>query len=685
MRISSALTLAGLVAGSSAAACPYAERAAAAAAAPAGCPYAQRAAAAPAKKSPELSRRGPIKGKEGIFYMNRIGPSGAQLWISNADGSNATQLMGNQTHAFDYHPTWSADGQWITFTSERRGAGQSDLYRVHPDGTGLETLAATDSVEDIGVLSPNNTLLAYVSTLGNYTTNIWVKDLTTGLAQNLTDTATNRADNTWPTGHFRPSWSPDGQWIVFSSDRNTDWTGHSEGIGWEHTQSLGLYAVRPDGSGFRLIIRESGFSLGTPQFSADGKRIIYNNMTTEDTYGCHGVSAQQEAVTAQIYSVDFATGTDIVAHTSGDYPKVGQHFIGNTTNIGYLIKAGDAAIHYTQPDRTHQSFNTSTLRDPWWSPDGSKLVYWVPNWTQQAPELSLWSFDSAWEYRYMDVFPMHNVAANRLATTQKVLGSANGSLVTSSTEYTDLTDALDSYSIYSINNSTDVEWLEEGNSGAFQPSWNPDGTELVVGFGAWFVSRTESNASIYHAFANGTYHTNLTDGTDNSGFPSWSPKGDAIVYRKWSLGTGVPFGLEILNFTTGETHSLTTGWDNTPGWSPDGERIVFTRNNNWTESYGPRWYADRFDIYTIRPDGSDLHRVTDSLANDAHAVWSQDGRIMWSSGMYGFKDESALFDDTFQPYGQIMVMNYDGTDKTIVTDTIWEDSMPLYMPNEYLE
>jgi len=58
---------------------------------------------------------------------------------------------------------------------------------------------------------------------------------------------------------------------------------------------------------------------------------------------------------------------------------------------------------------------------------------------------------------------------------------------------------------------------------------------------------------------------------------------------------------------------------------------------------------------------------------------------MWSTGMYGFKDESSLFDNTFQPYGQIMVMNYDGTNKTIVTDTIWEDSMPLYIPNKWLE
>lgn len=222
----------------------------------------------------------------------------------------------------------------------------------------------------------------------------------------------------------------------------------------------------------------------------------------------------------------------------------------------------------------------------------------------------------------MDVFPQINSVTSRLATTQKVLGAANGSLVTSSPLYTDVVQALDSYDLYSVSNATEVLWLEEGQAGAFQPSWNPDGTELVVGFGAWFGTRVEATAAIYRANVDGSMCSNLTDGLDNAGFPSWSPDGTAVVYRLWSHDTGAPLGLRVLNLTTEETIVLTDGWDNTPGWSPDGERIVFTRNGNWTTSYGSRWYADRFDIFTIRPSGTELTRVTDSLANDAQYVVS---------------------------------------------------------------
>jgi Tol biopolymer transport system component len=556
-----------------------------------------------------------------IWPVNRIGPSGSTLYVANADGSDAVELLPNQTSPFDYHASWTSDDQWIVFTSERRAYGQSDLYRVKPDGSGLETLIATDYVEDAGALSPDNNILAYVSTSGNYTANIWTLDLRTGVAQNLTDTALTRSSNIWPTGHYRPSWSPDGAWLAFSSDRNTDWTGHSDGTGWEHTQTLGIYLIRADGTDFRLLVNESGYSLGSPQWSSDGTRIVYSNLTTEDTYYSHGVSEEQAIVASQIYSIDVATGTDIVAETTGDYLKVSPHYIGQSTNVGYCLKGGipTEGISYTQPDSNSKDFNLTYLRNPSWSSDGRKVVYEVPDFTQFPGETELFSFDSDWEYRYMDVFPTFNIPSNRIAVTEKVLGGANGSVVTSSPEYTDLVEAFNSYDIYSIDNETEEVWLLEGQAGAFQPTFNPDGSELLVGFGAWFLTRTESNASVYKFPADGSSYTrmNLSTGTQNAGFPSWSPDGTAFVYRLWEMESGAPAGLRIFNFTTNEVSVLTQGWDNTPGWSPDGERIVFTRNDNWTAAYGSRWYDDRFDIFTIRPDGTDLNRVTDSLANDA--------------------------------------------------------------------
>jgi hypothetical protein len=53
--------------------------------------------------------------------------------------------------------------------------------------------------------------------------------------------------------------------------------------------------------------------------------------------------------------------------------------------------------------------------------------------------------------------------------------------------------------------------------------------------------------------------------------------------------------------------------------------------------------------------------------------------------MFGFQYECALYDQTFQPYGQVVVMDADGSNKQVLTDSLWEDSMPLYVPNAALQ
>lgn len=65
-----------------------------------------------------------------------------------------------------------------------------------------------------------------------------------------------------------------------------------------------------------------------------------------------------------------------------------------------------------------------------------------------------------------------------------------------------------------------------------------------------------------------------------------------------------------------------------------------------------------------------------------HAVWTDDGQhIMWNSGMYGWREGAALYDRTFQPYGQIFMMKAEGSDKRQLTDSLWEDAMPRFVPS----
>jgi Tol biopolymer transport system component len=64
------------------------------------------------------------------------------------DGSNNHQLSDAEMIAGD--ASWSPDGQWIVFSTyplfEYGDApGPSNLYRVHPDGSGLEQLTFNET------------------------------------------------------------------------------------------------------------------------------------------------------------------------------------------------------------------------------------------------------------------------------------------------------------------------------------------------------------------------------------------------------------------------------------------------------------------------------------------------------------------------------------------------------------
>ena len=187
---------------------------------------------------------------QGTLLLDRVGPVTSELYVANADGTDEHRLL--PTDGFDYHASFSKDGQWIVFTSERSGLGQSSLYRVKVDGTDLKKLTDHIAVSDAAVFSPTNpNIIAFVSSRRGAnefgTTNIWTLNIATGALKNVTGAL--KFDPSKPHSYFRPSWSPDGKWLALSSDTGSDWRGHNLPVGWERTQESSIYIIRPDGTG----------------------------------------------------------------------------------------------------------------------------------------------------------------------------------------------------------------------------------------------------------------------------------------------------------------------------------------------------------------------------------------------------------------------------------------------------
>lgn len=578
----------------------------------------------------------PSTGKP-VMLMNRIGPSASELFIANADGSSERPVLPKS--GFDYHASYSADGRWIVFTSERNGSGQADIYRVHPDGTALERLTDDPAFDDQAALSPDGMKVVFVSSRATHTTNIWVLDLKTRKLRNLTGGPATQGDPTKPNGFFHPSWSPDGKWIAFSSDRNTQWRGHNDGAGWEHTQELGIYIVRPDGSGLKRLSLP-GISAGSPKWSLDSKEVVFYELPVEDTWGARRPNLASK-VTSQIVSVNIATGQR-TERTSGPGLKVAPQFLPSGA-IGYLEKAGPhSGLAYT----AGTPVLNPAVRSPAWSPDGKQVVYEKTDFSPRPQNQLLFSWDPQYEYRYTDVFP--NV-------------SKDGKLV--------VTDKNDDSGISIMNpDGSEKQKLYRAVDGAaFMPTWSPDGQWIAFGFGGYLQGRKTNGAKIMVMRRDGAELHDVTEEMPNSGFPSWSPDGKQLVYRVWGTKDE---GLRIQNLEDHSVKVLTKDYDNLPFWSPDGGLISFTRKHE----------GNNFDIYTIRPDGTDLRQLTTSPANDAHAMWTADSkRLVWSSGMYGFRNEAALYDNTFQPYGALFIMDANGTNKRQLTDSPWEDALAAFV------
>jgi TolB protein len=209
-----------------------------------------------------------------------------------------------------------------------------------------------------------------------------------------------------------------------------------------------------------------------------------------------------------------------------------------------------------------------------------------------------------------------------------------------------------------IARGSSADWSPDGKSVTFHASASGLTTPIRQDPGGPTIDSDLFIVNVGAALDEGANPTNITNTPAQiEEDPNWSPDGEKIVYTRFDAGDDPnrPSSQEIFVVNadgsgTPEQLTLNSSDERAPAWSPDGTRIVFMCRYGGTD----------FEICIMNADGSGLVQVTDNLVQELSIRWTVGGdQLVFNRGVPP------------APGGnQIFSINVDGTGETQLTNTL---------------
>jgi Tol biopolymer transport system component len=594
----------------------------------------------------------------GEYFLD--GPVSHRLWTQSLDGSQRTLLL---EPAFSpgtliRNLQFDSASHKLYFVASP-DSFSSMIYAINVDGTELTDLSTGNCRNDQFSISPDGARIVFRRNCGptEFDDKIWLMDID-GSNQRLLTSAPPVSND--PTGnkHGDPAFSPDGQFVVFTSQ--------DAAFG-----SRQVYRSTLDGTTVVALTDPDvgGNPNSQPVYLPDG-RIVYassraaNDFRFNDLYRMDGNGGSGLRLT------DIVGGkSSLVVSPDGSHVL----FINRPDPVAFTVPpalylartdgSGVVAL-YDNPgaDRefvTHARF----------SPDGTRIAIQLCYST---------AGDCIYATRVMDL-DGSNVATYG-GPTDNVPFQGFGRPDVDGDGVIDGADScplapngyrvaveLESLDVWTLNYDGSQPLRVTPTSAAdVHPRFDSSGKRIVFS-----SNRVGNDYEIHVMNADGSGVTRLTQVVGRDEEPVMSPDGTRIAF----LGTRPPplvnheRNVWIMNADGTDPLRLTTnqGFDgraNNPVFNHDGTRIAFDTVRNLLN-------GNNREIYTIRTDGGDELRLTTTAGIDMEPAYSRDGsRIVFIS----YRDGTAT-------NGEIYTMRSDGSDPRRITNTPFREFKPTFSPD----